>query len=475
PEIFTSERTLLQEFQAYVTTITEGAYYGGAVSHLTSSKLALQDRLDQGRATSNDTHASILSCATEAVLRGVRTLEKALTATINLPSQEVSMSELLSNVLKEVPLWQECLSTLDLYCDTLMSGGCPVPVDTHLSLARIAGFLAKLPERVESLAEVRKRSKSTMRSQMNSLSQWLRSLTKLLGSRCEALTSLRYDSVELETIMMREGREYPDLYFLHEPIKMPNQEELYELLRAVEKGIDRSNASDESIIQSMLHGAGLIVSFTANTGLPLVPLVRVNKDPGTHNNFETAVSRVPILDFSVKDGEGEGEGDTEGEVEGEVERPTPFQPYVRPGDQSKVSIESVLEELISLLDASRRGIALLDRWASDLNLPQASVSTEMGDVKGHPVLLHRASQLLRRASDTEEILHSLPVSEVDAADLAKIMSSMETCAADLQSAYEADAKANRKPAKRGAKKVTPSDRALTSAEAPNLSFAEALR
>ncbi|GIQ82499.1 hypothetical protein KIPB_003653, partial [Kipferlia bialata] len=310
--VFDAEQSLLDDYQSLVQSIPVDAFYGGAVSHLHSSKAALQSRLEVGRRDSATVHADILLAAATCVVKRVQKLHEALTAPINLPSQEVALERLVESLMGNTDKWQVCYEALDAYCDAMLSRGCYIHLETHLALARIHGFIVRLPETAKTIAVERQATHRRMSSQLTSIASWLSGVTRTILTRCDCLTHLRHDFLEslAEGEGEREsGREMSmvkkPLAFLHEEFPLPDVSEFLAIMYRVGTLVEGGKASQDDMCQSMLKSGGLVVSFGENTGLPVIPLA-IEKASLTGDPIGSglllareamAASAVPVIEF----------------------------------------------------------------------------------------------------------------------------------------------------------------------------------
>ncbi|GIQ89276.1 hypothetical protein KIPB_011706, partial [Kipferlia bialata] len=91
PSLFTSEQQVLEEYQGFIFSLPETAYYGGGVTHLSEIKACLQSVYEAALTTSKDVHVQILTAAAKCALSRVHELQKVMFAGIYSPKQDVAL------------------------------------------------------------------------------------------------------------------------------------------------------------------------------------------------------------------------------------------------------------------------------------------------------------------------------------------------------------------------------------------------
>ncbi|GIQ89213.1 hypothetical protein KIPB_011625, partial [Kipferlia bialata] len=91
PSLFTSEQQVLEEYQCFILSLPENAYYGGGVTHLTEIKVCLQSVYEAALTTSKEVHVQILTAAARRALSRVHELQKVMFAGIYSPKQDVAL------------------------------------------------------------------------------------------------------------------------------------------------------------------------------------------------------------------------------------------------------------------------------------------------------------------------------------------------------------------------------------------------
>ncbi|GIQ79946.1 hypothetical protein KIPB_000659 [Kipferlia bialata] len=425
--LFLLEKEMLSEFQEFIFSLPNSAFYGGACTHPSTVKPVLQRVLDQAIAESKVQHVTILSSAVQCVLWKARQLDKALSMGIYSPEASVHASSLVNSVTETVPQWQECVGILEAYCDMLLTDGCFVSCDTHCDMSRITGFVRGLNASVKALEKNRLICHRNLCAQLSGIGTWMSTLASTIQHRCKCLTHLSYECLGLlcqsdrDGVMCIRDQDDPRVFeFLFNDFAFPSEDHCDSLIQRVEGLLDHVPPGDSQNV--IMTDAGLLLAFQAYTGLPIVrPLPcdpnSTNLDK-TSRAIATAVASVPCAG-------------TDSPQADRLPRNCEYQ-YKRPSEKCDLSIESVLFELTHLLEAGRRGAALVAKWAVDLNRPEVTVSPGLDWVPGNPYLLHRANVLLNKASAMEVLLSNVPVADQVAASLLDTIADMGGCIAAMR-------------------------------------------
>ncbi|GIQ82518.1 hypothetical protein KIPB_003674 [Kipferlia bialata] len=417
-ELFTSEWDMLEEYQHFIFTLPESAYYGAAVTHLSEIKVQMQSVYETARVTSADRHAQLLTAAVVAAARRAKALKETVSVGIYSPKQGLAVQAILDNAIADVFEWEGCLQHIEDYCEALLSAGCYIPTQTHCDMARLSRFVKGLLDEVMAFEQRRLAGQKVMCQQLRGLAFWTSNLASNIVDRCRSLASLSYETLGLLASDEEEGtREIEDprvFDFLFKPVSFPDDDSSV----AIEIQPVRGNTPD-AMVEDLLASSGLVVAFQAITGLPVLPRALTDGTSGTcipKDILDTAMSKAKACQEGDREGK-EGERET-------IEAIPPFKAYVRPTTKRNVSVEEVLSELLSALRAARSGIALIDTWAADLELPGVCVMPHLDSVPGHPTLMHRCATLLRQGTDIEILLSSVSMERQDAEGIDHALSEM---------------------------------------------------
>ncbi|GIQ91355.1 hypothetical protein KIPB_014571, partial [Kipferlia bialata] len=234
------------------------------------------------------------------------------------------------------------------------------PCDTHCDLVRVSGFVSSAGEILERLQNTRLSAHKTMCRQLDALTRWTSALASGLLDRCQSLTKLAFDThgilvgIDQKTINpdSLEGEPPRTFDFLFRAMSFPPDAEVYSRKPAI-------GQTSVDPVKLLLSDAGLLVAFESATGLPVVP--RHMCQPGAQIDTPEALLQAAF----------ERSSGSESHVKTAC---AAFKGYLRPKNKCDVSVEEVLEELIELLSATRRGIALIAEWAERLEVPGVSVT-----------------------------------------------------------------------------------------------------
>ncbi|GIQ80052.1 hypothetical protein KIPB_000784 [Kipferlia bialata] len=431
-EVCAAEKAVLQDFEGFILSLPETAYYGGGMSDLTAAKTAMLDTLHRGRMESRDRHCQLLGEATLCALRTAQAVNKSLTADIRYPSELQAVQRLLETLTQALGDWEACVELLRVYCDTLLTDGCLVPIDTHVNIARVTSFVTHLPSSLSALETSTATVHQRMMHQMQCLDVWLKGLSSELVSKCRAVSGLSSTLAQAylqDTGMEERGVEdSPDaVVAAFSPIVFPASPLLV---------VSGDEGSAEGV-DTFIAESGLVLALEVLSGLP------VTAQGGAPTSAVLLPRSLGIVSASVG-------------CMG-MQNATPnkaFVPYTRPKKRCDVSLCEVLGELVQAIGGATRCASVLSEWQDMLGhtptpsptmalsltatggeSPTDPLTDPLMSVPGHPSLLHRCLSLLRDASAFEVGLSSVPVQDLDPQNLKETLSSMGECVHEMHDAY----------------------------------------